>query len=272
MIRIRANLYKITLALFSTLFWVNAVAQMPMGADALSLGHATTAKQSNAWAMFGNPATMITDRKALSFYSFRSYGIIALTDVAAHISVPAKYGITGLGVHRYGDDLFNETRIRLGYSNHWQGVNFGLVLNYNTISFGGDYGSASALGLDVGIQTQVAEKVSLGARATNINQPSYNNGDEDLPREMAVGFSYKLEERASLLFDVVKDVRFPVSYRGGIEIQVIEKLVGRIGITTQPNTYSAGLGYSSSNWKVNLAFQRHNFLGISPGLDISFFF
>ena len=271
MIRIRADLNKITLLLFLNLFGFDALAQMPMGADALSLGHTTTALQSNAWAMFGNPATMIKDRKVLSFYSFRSYGIIALTDIAAQISVPTKLGTTGLGLHRYGDDLFSETRIRLGYSSQWEGVNFGIVVNYNIISFGGNYGSASALGLDIGVQTPVTEKVSLGARASNVNQPGYNS-DEDLPREMAVGFSYKLEERTFLLFDVVKDVRFPVSYRGGVEVHMIDNLVGRIGITTEPNTYSIGLGYNSANWKVNLGFQRHDFLGISPGLDINFLF
>ncbi|MDZ7683242.1 MAG: hypothetical protein U5J63_16440 [Fodinibius sp.] len=74
---------------------------------------------------------------------------------------------------------------------------------------------------------------------------------------MSIGLSYQLSDIALFTTDVVKDVQFPISYRGGVEVTIIEELVGRAGITTEPQTFSAGFGYAGSFWKANVAVQRH---------------
>jgi len=251
-----------------------AEAQLTMGADGLALGQATTALESNNWAVFSNPALLNQEKKSISFYSQRNYGFAELTDIAASASVPTQYGTVGFGFHRYGGDLFSETKVRVGYSDSWQSLMFGAIINYNHISQAPAYGSGGVIGIDLGIAATLSEDLVLGARTSNINQPAYDfeAEDESLSRELAVGLSYRLEEQALFLFDVVKDVRFPVSYRGGVEMKVIENLVGRIGVTTEPNTYSFGFGYGSDIWEVNLAFQRHQDIGFSPGIDLNFFF
>lgn len=274
MIRIRIYLYKITFLTLLILGSKPVYAQVPMGADALALGYATTALQDNSWAIFSNPANLNANSRSLSFYSIRNYGFAELTDIAASGSIPTSFGITGFGFHRYGGDLFNETRVRLGYANTWNSLKFGAVLNYNHISQASPYGSGGALGLDVGIAARIASGFWLGAKATNLNQPSYDFAaeDESLSRELSFGLSYNLDQNALFLFDVVKDVRFPVAYRGGIELKVIENLKGRIGVSTEPNTYSFGIGYGLELWEVNIAFQRHETIGYSPGIDLNFFF
>jgi len=245
-----------------------------MGADGLALGQATTAYQNNSWAIFSNPATINEQDKSFSFFSVRNYGFQELTDIATAGSFPTPFGIAAFGFHRYGGDLFNETRVRLGYVNSWEGLRFGAVLNYNHISQASPYGSGGALGIDLGLSSKLTEGIWLGARASNINQPSYDfeAEEESLSRELALGLSYDLDENALFLFDVVKDVRFPVSYRGGIEVKVIEHLKGRVGVSTEPNTYSFGMGYGSELWQANIAFQRHETLGFSPGIDLNFYF
>ncbi len=274
MIRIRTNLYKITFLFLIALFSTNVSAQLTMGADGLALGQATTALEDNSWGIFSNPALINSDRKSVSFYSQRNYGFAELTDIAASGSTPTKFGTAAFGFHRYGGDLFNETKVRLGYSNSWQNLMFGAVVNYNHISQASPYGSGGAIGIDLGIAAKLSQGLILGARTSNINYPAYDFAaeDESLSRELAVGLSYKLEQNALFLFDVVKDVRFPISYRGGVEMKVIENLVGRIGVTTEPNTFSAGFGYGMDLWEVNIAFQRHQDIGFSPGIDLNFFF
>jgi hypothetical protein len=245
-----------------------------MGADGLAMGQATTALQNNTWAIFSNPATINSDKKSASFFSLRNYGFTELTDIAASGSVPTQYGTAAFGFHRYGGDLFNETRIRFGYANSWNDLKFGAVLNYNHISQASPYGSGGAIGLDLGIAARLTEGLWLGAKSTNINQPEYDfaANEESLSRELSLGLSYDLDQNALFLFDIVKDVRFPVAYRGGIEVKVIENLKGRVGVTTEPNTYSFGIGYGSSLWEANLVFQRHETLGFSPGIGLNFFF
>lgn len=272
MIRIERVLYKISLVFIFGVISIPAFAQLTMGAKGLGMGQATTALPVYDWSLFANPALSDNERVALGFYGLRNYGFAELTDMSAIGSMPTKFGVASLGFHRYGDNLFNETRVRLGYKNEWQKLHFGIAANYNTISFGADYGSGSALGVDLGIAAELTKELWVGAKSTNINRPNYKGIDEDLPREIAIGFSYGLNELAVFAFDIVKDVRFPVSYRGGMEITIIESLKGRVGVTTEPLTYSLGFGYSKERWDINFAVQKHQLLGFSPGLDFMLYF
>lgn len=247
-------------------------AQITMGAKGLGMGQATTALPEYDWALFANPSLLNNDKVGLGFYGLRNYGFAEITDMSATGSVPTGFGVAALGFHRYGDNLFNETRIRFGYKNEWQMLHFGVVTNYSHISFGADYGSGGAFGLDIGVAAQLAEDLWVGARSTNINRPEYEGINEELAREIGIGFSYGLNELAVFAFDAVKDVRFPVSYRGGLEINIIEELKGRVGITTEPLSYSLGFGYGMERWVINFAVQKHELLGFSPGVDFMLYF
>ncbi|SMO52574.1 hypothetical protein [Gracilimonas mengyeensis] len=272
MIRIRIVLYKISFLLFLGMIVRPANAQLTIGARALGMGQAGTGMPADHWALFNNPALATNAEKAVGFYGIRNYGFPELTDLAAAGSLPTRYGTALLGIHRYGDELFNKTRARLGYKNEWRNLHAGIVLNYSHIAFGGDYGSGGALGVDLGIAAELTDGLWLGARSININRPKYQGIREDLYRDMALGLSYQLNERALFALDTVKDVRYPVSYRGGVEILVIESLKGRVGVSTKPMTYSFGFGYSALRWQINMVVQRHQLLGLSPGLDLVTFF
>lgn len=272
MIRIRSILYKISFTLLFFGISSSANSQTLMGARGLALGQSTTSLSEYDWSIFSNPALLNTTTTNVGFYGLRNYGFAEITDMAAFGSMPTKYGVGAIGFHRYGDELFNEIRVRLGYKNEWEQLQFGLAVNYNHISFGGPYGSGGALGIDLGLAAQVSSELMIGAKATNINKPIYDftGVNEDLNRDLSVGFSYKIEDKAVFLMDVFKDVRYPVSFRSGFEISVIENVKGRVGVTTEPLTYSFGLGYGKDFWAFNLAVQQHSVLGLSPGFDLIF--
>ena len=245
-------------------------AQVGIGARGIALGNATTALENYEWAIYGNPALLSSTQKSIGFYGLRYYGLAEITDISATLSVPTNWGVAALAFHRYGGDIYSETRIRVGYKNEWERFNMGLLVNYNHLSFGGDYGSGGALTVDVGIAAQLSENLWLGAKSVNITQSVYQfqGYDEGLYQDLSIGMSYHLAEKALFSVDLVKDVRFPVSWRGGVEIEIVEALVGRVGVSTEPITYSYGLGYAREAWSINLAVQQHEVLGTSPGLDI----
>ncbi len=244
-------------------------AQSILGARSVSLGQASTALPNTEWALFGNPAMMSAERGSISFFGIRYYGFTEITDMAAAGSYPTNWGVLGVGAHRYGFDLFNENRVRIAYKNAIQRFHYGVVLNYNHVVQGAGYGSDGAIGIDAGIAAMLFEGAWIAARATNINQPKYAKIEESLPRELAIGLSYQLSEIALFTSDMVKDVRFPLSYRGGIEVYIFQDFAGRIGVTTSPVTFSGGFGYSTKVWRINVAAQNHVELGISPGLDLT---
>ncbi len=264
----------VLLLIFFVLASVNAHAQATLGARSIALGQATTALPNSQWATFENPAMMDQARPSVSFFGIRYYGLAELTDLAAVVTYPTSIGVIGGGAHRFGDDLYNESRIRVGYKNAFQNFHYGVAVNYSHVVQGGGYGSVGALGIDAGIAARITNGLWLGAKATNINQPKYgqiNDIDENLPRNLSIGFSYHLSEIALLTTDVIKDVNFPLAYRGGVEVQMIENLFARAGITTAPQTFSAGFGYNSVLWGINLVVQKHEnaALGYSPGLDLN---
>ena len=250
----------------------NLYAQAVIGARELSLGQATTALSNSRWSIFANPAMMSGEQDDVAFYAVRYFGFAEITDIAAAVNYPTKLGVVGIGAHRYGYDLFNKSRLRLGYKNSFLGFHFGAVLNYSHVAQGGGYGSAGALGIDVGIAAPIISGLWIGAKATNINQPKYGKlNDEKLSRDLSIGLSYQLSDIALFTTDVVKDVDFPISYRGGLEVTVIGDLMARAGVTTKPQTFSAGFGYSGSFWGANVAVQHHenHVLGYSPAIDFN---
>lgn len=246
------------------------LSQQTIGARSVSMGMVSSALTENDWALFGNPATISSEKLEIGFYGLRYYGFPEITDISTNANLPVKFGIVAIGFSRFGDELFSETNLRAGLAIQKDRFSGGIALHYNHLSFGGDYGSGGAVGINLGVLFQVTDQFYLGSKARNINNPKYafDVGDEDLASDLNVGFSYHMEDKATLYIDVVKDVRFPVSYRGGLEIEIVESFIGRVGISTEPVTYSFGFGYQHTRFDINLAVQQHEVLGMSPGLDM----
>lgn len=255
-------------------FPVIGYGQTTLGARPLALGQATTALPNNGWTVFENPAMLNDEQKSVSFFAIRYYGLSELTDVGAVIVYPTKIGVFAAGAHHFGN-IFSKTRIRVAYKNSWNDFHYGASVNYDNISQGGSYGSVNAMGINIGIAAEITDDLWIAAKATNINHPKYgttvNDIDEDLPRNLSVGFSYRLSNVALFTADVVKDVNFPISFRSGIEVKIIDHLKARAGITTEPVTFAGGFGYNAEHWGVNLLVQRHEnpVLGFSPGVDFN---
>jgi len=253
---------------------VSLMAQVTLGARELSLGQAVTALPESSWSVFGNPAMPGPEQASVSFYGVRYYGLDELTDMAAAAMLPTGIGNIGVGAHRFGNDIYNESRLRAAYQNDYQGFYFGVAASYYHVSFGGNYGTLGAIGIDAGLGANLMEGLWFGAKAGNINRPSYGEygtGSEELARDLSLGLSYRLSEIALFSTDVVKDIRFPVSFRGGIEFSIWGNLKGRAGVTTQPVTFTGGFGYGVKHWAFNIAVQQHEnpVLGLSPGVDLN---
>ena len=269
MIQRKLNKYLLTaLFIFACSLPASVFAQNSMGALSIGMGQTGVAVHSD-WSAFNNVALLQTEQNSVSFYGFRYVGIAEITDMAATSTFQTSRGTIAGSIHRYGFNLFSENRFLLGYKNELGRFHYGASVSYTYINQGGNYGSASAIGFDLGLAAEITELLLFGARATNLNQPSYGDTDEELPRELAAGLSYYLTPDALVTAEIVKDVLFPTSFRTGVQYEVIESLFLRAGFTTKPETYSFGFGYQSSRWDVNFALQQHNPLGLSPALDLA---
>jgi hypothetical protein len=268
--RIRLNVRIIIIGIvIGSCFTSVTKGQTVLGARDVSLGGAVTALPNDQWAVFENPAMLSDSDRSISFYVMRYYGLKELTDYAVNLTCPTKIGVVGAGGHTYGSRLYRKSRFRLALMENVQGIRLGISLNYTNIHFAAPYGSGGALGLNLGIGKQLVEGLWLGAKAMNINDPHYRNDPDQLPRSLSAGISYNLANNVLLTSEVYKDVDFPVSFRGGLEIKVMRFLQMRVGVTTEPVTFALGVGIHNRKWKVNFVTQNHQVLGWSPGIDFS---
>lgn len=244
-----------------------AGAQHIMGTRGIGIGGAVTALPHYAWSVFQNPVMMPASDSHISFFAIRYYGINELTDSALSGVHNFPFGTMGIGLHSYGFDLYRENDFRLAFMRPFDNFRLGGLLNYRHVSID-RYGSAGSLAVNVGFAVQLGDDFWLGARASNVNRGKLGEAKEELPRELAVGLSYLAAERIRLAFDIVKDVRFPFSYRAGAEVAVYDDFLHlRGGVSTEPLTLSLGLGFGRSYWAAGFAAQHHEWLGWSPGID-----
>jgi hypothetical protein len=265
---IQRNLFFCVVVISYVCIFEISYCQTTIGARSIGIGQTGVALPDHQWAIFSNSSLISTDKRRVSFYGFRYVGISEISDLAASVQLPTRIGSFGAGFHRYGFNLFNQTHLRLGYKQQVKHFHAGFSVNYSHVQQGGGYGSAGAIGLNLGIAAQILESLWLGARATNINQPAYGDTNEYLPRDLAVGLSYLPSRRVILTADAVKDVRFPISLRAGAEVELISGFLARAGISTQPETYAGGFGYVTDRWQINIGIQQHIPLGISPAIDL----
>ncbi|MFN1835312.1 hypothetical protein AB2B38_008620 [Balneola sp. MJW-20] len=244
-------------------------AQFIPGARPLALGSAVTALPGEDWALFGNPALMIAEKVEVNFYGGRYYGLEELTDIAFRVSAPILKGTVSGGFHRYGNELFNEMNFRGGYSRMFDKFSVGLAMNYRRMGFGGSYDDLHRISLDTGISAELTGGLTIGGRINPVWSQVLNGAHLDADQEIAAGLSYAFQQRHYISIDAVKDIRFPLSFRAGIEVELVPVLQLRAGMTTEPETFSGGIGLELSNIKAGIAVQRHWLLGLSPGMDLS---
>lgn len=264
----RYRLYFLLLLLAIGFTSVKLKAQIGMGSRSAGLSHAVTALDNHDWSVFANPATVNESKNQASFYYVRYFGFSNISDVALALSYPLQWGVLSGGLHSYGDKLYSETNIQLAWMMKFQTLKSALRLHYDHIAFGGVYGSGGTVGLDFGLLFPLAESIDVGATATNINRPQIGIVGQDRPRLITVGLAYKPIDKGLIVFDLVKDVRYPLSTRVGIEYPLVDALVLRAGVGNEPINTTFGAGISIGKWSINLSAERYQELGWSPGIDV----
>lgn len=244
---------------------------MEGGARSAALGGASTALLEDVWG-FSNPAIWGTrSGPALSFYATESFGLSELRLAAIHAVQPFSFATLAGGARSFGFEDFRETHLNLGVA---RGVSLGTArtfyvginLRYYNVSIT-NYGTASTVGLSVGWLTQIVSDLYLGFHALNINQPVWQD-DDAVERALSLGLGYTPSEQALVVFDVIKDVRFPLAVRGGVEFAPVPNLFLRTGVTTEPTRYTAGVGIQLGRIVADVAAENHQDLGWSPGVSL----
>jgi hypothetical protein len=225
-----------------------------MGARSAGMGY-TSACTEDEWSLFNNVGGLASTKKTsiAAAYdtqpSFKSFN-----RMAAAFTLPINIGVTALGVFRFGDELYNEQIISLGFANTFGLASLGLKANYIQYKAQG-FGSKGLITFSFGGIAKVTEKILIGAHITNINQPSLSAiEDEKLPTTLILGVGFKLSSKTFVSTELQKELDYFLKWKGGLEYQPFEKFCFRTGFNINPNAAFAGIGFNRKTIKVDYAY------------------
>lgn len=228
---------------------------------------------ADEWAVFNNIGTLAgIDKQYAAFGYANRFGLEGWNNIGASFVSPLSFGgVAGLGVWRFGDNLYNENRVSLGYSHKLYGVSLGIQANYFAVSIEG-LGTRQMLILEFGGLVQLSEKLFMGMHIYNFNQAKLNDfQDERIPTIMRAGLSYRPVDKLMVNIETEKNIDFDPSFRVGVSYELFtDKAFIRTGISTQPFVNYYGLSLKHKNFHFDYALSTHNKLGISHQLSLSY--
>jgi competence ComEA-like helix-hairpin-helix protein len=237
---------------------------MGMGGAGLALGDRSPAGMENPALPCFAPAQSAASGTAIPF------GMTELSSASAQAGYQKdKLGLAA-GFGTTGSALYRENVIKASVSfRPLKQAGFGLGISGYNLSVQ-RYGSANALGLDLGIMGCPLENLTLAAAARNINRPRIGSSGEEIAQWLDWGLSYILMDRLTYAFQVQSQRGYNSQARFGQEYRYNSHLALRAGFSSQPQSFSFGLGLSLKRMRLDYAVKTHSSLGLSHCLTLNY--
>jgi hypothetical protein len=226
----------------------------------------------DAWSLFNNVGGMAkTEHLTTAFTLDAQPAFKPFNRSAAVVAIPFSFGVSGIGAYRFGDDLYNEQLLTVGFSNQFGLASLGLKVNYVQYNVVG-YGRKDAVSISFGGIAQLSPKLSFGAHITNINQPvlSKDDQDEKLPTILNAGVAFKPTDKVFITTELQKDLSFEALWKTGIEYKIHKKFFLRTGIHVNPNAGFFGFAFHTKKLLVDYAYSHFSNLGAKHQASIGF--
>lgn len=244
------------------------------GSRAVGMGNAYAGVGGDYWALFHNPAGIAgIENPQVGVYAEQRFLLSALNFAQAGFVAPFYDNqAVGISVSSFGFNAYQESSVGLTYGIEvLQKIRIGAELKYANLNIQ-EQGGDGAFMVQVGVQTQINSSLSMGFSAHNVNQAELNvqGPQETLPSIVRGGIAYQPSEQVLLVFDLVKDIDHPLSYRGGLEYKISHLLRARTGVSTEPLSVNMGLGLEWKELSVDFASSYTERLGYSPHFSLGY--
>jgi hypothetical protein len=241
-----------------------------MGARAQGLAYATSCL-SDEWAVLNNPAGLAEVERTSTAISCQSYPKLSSFNRIALVGCfPASFGSIGMAVFRFGDDLYNEGIISIGYANRFGSTSLGAKINY--IQYRAEeFGSTGIVTVSFGGITNLTSNLMVGAHITNINQPEIATG-EHVPTRIALGLGYEASTKVLIVTEVEKDLDYDAVWRNGIEYRFNNKFNFRSGFSINEESAFLGFGFDQRKLKLDYAVEYNLNVGMNHQATLAYKF
>ena len=199
------------------------------------------------------------------------YNLSSLNQISfAGAAVSKKYGVFGLGLSRFGSEIFNQSRGSLGWSKAFGIASIGIQGQWYQVA-ATDFPTKHQLVINFGGLAKLTSKLHFGASISNLNQAKASEfQNERIPTIVRAGLTYIPNDKIRLVSEVQKDLDQKSIVKIGIEYEVLKKVWIRTGFSSQIEQVSGGLGVEWRNFQFQYAIANHPQLGWSNSLGINF--
>jgi hypothetical protein len=240
-----------------------------MGGRAAGVGYASSGIKDE-WSLFNNPGGLGAIKQANAAFAYEAQVQLKNTNrMAAVFNRPFTWGTPSLGLFRFGDDVYNEQVLSLGFGNQIGISSLGVKVNLIQYQASG-FGVSKALSVDFGGVTSLTEKLAIGAYITNLTQSRIGKDDELIPTRLVAGLSYQPDRNIFITTELCKELDYTTAWRTGLEYDFHQKIFFRTGFNLNPNATFFGIGAKKKLLKFDYAIQYNRIVGASHQASISY--
>lgn len=192
------------------------------------------------WSLWRNPAGLTTvEKSGVSSSICRSAAAGVLTR-SCILAASTKAGSFGAGISSFGDELYNEALISIGFANRLGLSSVGIRADAYQLRIDGE-ATMRTFGITVGCIARITQKLSVGICARNVNLPTWTRG-QPLPVVLNSGVSYTPGDNFMIVAEVEKNTDFDPTFKSGFEYSLRKKVFFRTGVNLFPNAAFGGIG------------------------------
>ncbi|MFN3405447.1 MAG: hypothetical protein ACK40G_15210 [Cytophagaceae bacterium] len=240
------------------------------GARNKSLAQASSAL-ADEWSLYNNPAMSVHAKTGLVFgFDFENrYGISELNRATLVYLHPFNNSSLSAGFTRFGNALFNETRLLLGFSHLVDNYSFGARAEYYQLLIE-EQQSVNKLLLTIGGSAKLGNHLLIGASLYNLNQAKMNKANREyMPTVLRLGIAYEPDKKIKLYGETEKDVRYKPMFKAGGEYFFTENFHIGTGFSSEPSRWYLGTGIQWKGFKWQYTGSYHLTLGFTHTMSIS---
>lgn len=196
------------------------------------------------------------------------FGISELSFANVGAAYGTEKGGFGIQLASFGFSTYRENRIGLAYGRQLT-EKFSIggdLAGFSTTTDG--YASTFDITFGLGMQLQIIDELAIGARVFSPVRTEVRP-DEYLTQILAVGMSYRPNEKLIINAELHQDAEFPARFRAGLEYLPAEELSVRLGVATETAELSFGLGYEIiDRLDLSAGAVWHEVLGLWPSVGV----
>ena len=240
------------------------------GARPTALAGACVGLNLGPEAVFYNPSGLrLPVNHALFVFFTRPYGLKELEIWALSYYRDIAFNSFAIAASSFGYTYYKERIIYVSFSKAvLPSLQLGITTKINSL-FIKNYGSYFNMGVDLGLQIHVSPQVTLGICAKNVNRPRLKLNREPLPQQLTFGACYQPLKQINLVADLVKDVRFPLEFRFGVECLFMSNFNLLFGIRNNPSRFSCGISLHLKYFNFVYAVSTHCDLGLTHAVTLN---